>query len=280
MMRRFAHKLICLFLLISLITVLVSLLNIKASSSKLRSDAYILAPGIDTVLAGDSHAETSLDPSLIPGSVNISMGGERIFYTYYKLKHFIARNPNKIKKIILSFGYHNIARKFQEEYLLGDYSTYSLERYYLYLDSDAKRIICDGKYYMMYHLKYDWGMPLMEYTEFSTNDWPFNSKLKRENIYGFGGFNHSASAKIDKKDANIAIGMHYFDKHSNYTGYSQIMIDSLEKIALLSDNNNIKLYLYNAPSLFRVGNPYGRRFCIGRESSAPDWSARRDERPV
>ena len=69
----------------------------------------------------------------------------------------------------------------------------------------------------------------------------------------------------EKECQNTSANDHLDNEHDRYNAINCAL------------NNNSK---YNAPSLFRVGNVDGRRFCIGRESSAPEWSARRDERPV
>ena len=80
-MLTFLKKSILIVLLILVIISPIALANKRATDHQLDSNSLILASNVDTLIVGDSHAEHSLDPSMLPGSVNISMGGESVFYT-------------------------------------------------------------------------------------------------------------------------------------------------------------------------------------------------------
>lgn len=131
-MLRLLGKIILFVLIILFVISPVILVNKSVVYSALNSDAFKLAPNINTLIVGDSHSWLSLDPNIITGSVNVSESGECIFYTYYKLKYFIKQNPGVLRNVILAFSYHNISKKYQEGFLFEEIkSSSSMEKYYL-----------------------------------------------------------------------------------------------------------------------------------------------------
>jgi hypothetical protein len=250
-MLRLIKKIILFTLLVLTLISPIALVNKCIINHKLRSNEFKLAANITTLIIGDSHSETSLDPCLIPSSVNVSKSGESIFFTYYKLKYFITQNPGAIHNVILAFSYHNISKKFQEDYLFDDVkSSYPIGCYYKFLDYSGKKKLINFNNinnFIFYSLKNELGFPLMEYKEGSTLKLLFNNNIKRSEIEGFGGFNTYENSDLDQQKINKRIKLYYFDNNKNYTGYSQIMIDSLDSIASLCAKNQIKLHLYNAP---------------------------------
>jgi hypothetical protein len=200
---------------------------------------------IDTLILGDSHAESSLDPNLIPGSINAAHSGENLFYTFFKLKYLVERNPGVLHKVILGFSYHNITKKYQEESIVGGVRTsFAIGEYYHFIDSEGKKRLSDSDSFMFYRFKYDFGIPLMLYEDLTTRKSLFSESAKPR---GFGGFRVADESKLDENQIFRRVNSFYLDNNSNYTGDSEIMIDSLEKIAVLCDENKIRLYLYNAP---------------------------------
>lgn len=217
----------------------------------MRGNGFKLAPNINTLIVGDSHTETSLDPSFLPGSVNVSASGESIFFTYYKLKYFLMQNPGVVHNVILAFSYHNISKKYQEDYLFDDIkASYSMGNYYNYLDYSGKIKLVDSRNlnnFVVYSLKNELGFPLMEYKEGNTLKLLFKNYIKSSEIEGFGGFHAYENSDLDQNKTKLKIKLYYFDDNENYAGYSQIMIDSLDNIASMCAKDHIRLYLYNAP---------------------------------
>lgn len=64
------------------------------ASSRLSDPGNFRLPATDRYLVlGHSHPATALDPTLIPGLANLSLGGEPFFYTYIKCRYLVAANP-------------------------------------------------------------------------------------------------------------------------------------------------------------------------------------------
>jgi hypothetical protein len=249
-MQRFLIKIILFTLLILALISPVVWVNKNILNRPLTGTELKLAPGVDTLLAGDSHAEKSLDPGMLPGSVNVSLSGESLFYTYYKLKCILKQNPGAVRNVVLAFSYHNISKKFSEDTVFDKViSSFLIGRYYQYLDAEGKKRLSGSKYLLFYRMKYDFGIPLMEYTELDTPNLKllFNSHAEKAKPGGIGGFNPSALSEINQEKIIKKMKLYFFDNHANYTGSSQFMIDYLDSIAALCAENNIKLYLYNAP---------------------------------
>lgn len=244
-------KIILLVLIILVVICPLAVVNKSAFNYRMKSGAFKLSPNINTLIAGDSHTQAALDPSILSNSINVSGSGESLFYTYYKLKYLIKSNPRVVRNVVLGFSYHNLSKKYQDEYLFNDLEfSYSMENYYQYLDYPAKKKLAFSKnsmLFLVYCLKYDFGIPLMEYKEMSTIELLFKKNVERSDISGFGGFSASDESDLNEKKVNKKIACYYLDDASNYTGSSQNIIDLLNSIATFCAENNIRLILYNSP---------------------------------
>jgi hypothetical protein len=247
-MPKLINKTILFALLILTVLTPVALVNKFANNRMLKSTAFKLKPNIDTLIVGDSHAESSIDPRLLPGSVNLSARGESVFFTYYKLRQFLNQNPGSVRKVVLAFSYHNIAKKYQDGFLYDDLkSSFSMEKYYLFLDYAGKKKLFKSNNFNTYCLKYDFGFPLMEYKELGTLKSLFSKADGASNVSNVGGFIGLDYSKQDQNVVSKKINLYYLNTDGRFTGCSQIMIDYLDKIASICAEQNIKLYLYNSP---------------------------------
>lgn len=249
-MQLLLKKILILLLLVLLLLSPVIWVNKSILSRKLKGDELKLQPYVKTLIVGDSHAEKSLDPALIAGSVNASLSGESYFYTYYKLKSILKQNPGVVKNVVLSCSYHNFSRKFSEDTIFDKVkSSFLIGRYYQYLDDEGRKRLAGSRYLLFYRLKYDYGLPLMEYTELDTPNIRLllHGKPPGARPAGFGGFSPMDATSLDQDKIHKKARLYFYDNQSGYTGCSQLMVDYLDGIASLCASNGITLYLYNAP---------------------------------
>ena len=61
-----------------------------------------------TVFCGDSHIELAINDSLMRNSVNVAKSSESFYFSYYKLKVMLNKNPS-IKQVYLGISYHSLS---------------------------------------------------------------------------------------------------------------------------------------------------------------------------
>jgi len=99
---------------------------------------FKLNKNINTLIVGDSHTMTSLDPEIIEHSKNVSFNSENYFFSYYKLKHFLFYNSH-IKVVILGFAPQNISKMSSEMFFFHEPTEKQLfDRYYSILEGKSK----------------------------------------------------------------------------------------------------------------------------------------------
>ncbi len=76
---------------------------------------------VSYLVAGDSHAQTAVDPSYFPGSFNLSSQGELMVNTYYRLKHYIEEEELDIKLVVLEVDIHTFSSVPDERYIENYY---------------------------------------------------------------------------------------------------------------------------------------------------------------
>ena len=239
-------KIIILFALITIILLPVCVAQLRVNSKIIDSGMLRLDESTNILAVGDSHAETSINPSLLPNSENISCSAENYFWTYYKIKHFIKHNK-KITTVILPFSWHNLPKKYQEKFLF-DKSFGKIDDYFLLLDENGRNVIetFDGSYLITW-LKYTGGVPFQFYLNNTLLRELFGSSVDKKGINFYGGFkkiskNDLSHGKILKK-----VNSYFYHDSHNVSDSSTIMIEYLHKITQLCYENNIQLILLNAP---------------------------------
>ncbi len=243
-------KIIVLMLLVIIVIIPFSILNKAMLKSMYNNKNFKISTDISTIIAGDSHSETSINPDILKKSINISSSGECIFFTYYKLKKIVQLNKH-IKNIVLSFSYHNIAKKYQEDYLYDKVkSAFSFDNYYYFLDYNVKKelfVINNIDNNITFFLKNEFGVPLMEYKDAGKFKILLRSNIDRSDIKGYGAFSSSDKNNINYDKIKNKINLYFLDSNMSYTGSSKIIMNYTENIVKLCRDNNIKLYLYNSP---------------------------------
>ena len=214
---------------------------------------FTLNSNVNIIAAGDSHTVASINPIYINNVMNISDAGECYYYTYYKLQHYLGHNKS-VNKVILSFSYHNISKDYSESWIYNDNKNYYyLDKYMIFIDRKRGRNILPiaSNNFIVNMLKNDYGLPNNIYrNSFIIKD-IFHKALNEGDI-NYGGYGNKGKFNItflsqDKINQRIK-GLYNYDKLTDfYNGSSNIMIDYLYKIIKLCADNNVTLYLLNAP---------------------------------
>jgi hypothetical protein len=84
------------------IAVFVAIATALFSTDRLWGRYEITRPG-SVLILGNSHPECSFNDALIPDVVNFAESGEAYFYTYFKGRRLIDRNPS-LKRVLIDFS--------------------------------------------------------------------------------------------------------------------------------------------------------------------------------
>lgn len=233
--------------LVVLSLIMLGYFNVRLFKSALRDKIFEFGPAVDTLVLGDSHPMSSLNPAILKGSVNLSLSEENYFFTYYKLKHFLNKNP-QIRNLVLGFSYHNISKIYEEAPLFSeDRMKESLDTYYILLDREGKITINSIKTpYIENYIKYDLGLPFRYYKNDLYLKALFARKLDKNDFVFFGNYYNSLRTNLLEAEIEKKVNKYFFHE-GKYGGTSALMIEYLTKIIDVCRNKGIKVYLYNAP---------------------------------
>ena len=254
-MRHLVWKLtLCLFVGAAIIGPFV--LAILSAKERLLADPVFRFPeGTRILIAGDSHMETAIDPANLPGCTNIASSSENYFYTYFKLRHFLNRNPG-IRTILLGCGWHNFSRVYNESLLVGDRAG-SMADYFPYLDKDGKKVIRRwSPDYLVPFLTYDVGLPIGFYKNKYLQKGVFLRSLSVSDITTYGGYVEKNVTQIKPADVRKKLDIYYGNSSSD-SGGSPIMLEYIRKMIDLCEARSVRLILVNTPvhSMYREGVP-------------------------
>lgn len=212
--------------------------------------SFILDPKIHTLIVGDSHPQVGVDPSIIPGSMNIAQSAEGYLFSYYKLRFFLDKNHG-ISNIILGFSYHNLAKKYQEGFLFDKKETpTTYNKYFVLLDEEGKRITRSlNPDYLVNWLNKDFGLPLHIYKDNLLQKKLLQQPYHPEDFEFFGGFDKREQSNIDPEVIKKKVKRYYLDSTGHYSGISPLMLSYLHKILKLCQKKHITVSLLNTPLL-------------------------------
>lgn len=212
----------------------------------LNDSVFLLSKDTNILIAGDSHLEMTVNPDLLPHSANISISGENYFYTYYKLRHFLARNP-QVSTVVLGFSWHNFPKKYQESFLFGEERS-KVEQYFPLLDREGKLSVFNFKSsYLVPWFRYTLGLPLKLYLDQVLSRSLLGQKLSRESFTFYGGYKLNNKSVIDKVKTNEKLKAYYQDEYGVASESSSLMIDYLDKILKMCMEKNVRVVLFNTP---------------------------------
>jgi len=213
---------------------------------------FYLPKGTTILIAGDSHPQTSVNPVFLPHAENISSSAENYFYTFYKLKHFLAKNP-QVTKVVLGFSWHNFPQNYQESFFFDSHS--NVENYYLLLDEEGKSVVKSwSSSYLVPWLRYTVGLPVKLYQDQVLLSKLSGIDLSRDKIYFWGSHKLTAKSVISENMTNEKLRAYFGD---GLCTSSTIMVEYLNKIMKLCSDLNITVVLLNAPvhKDYRYGVP-------------------------
>ena len=230
-------------------------------------DSYGLSyeENFKTLILGDSHAQHAFDPGYIEGSMNVALGGEPYFYTYYKLR-FLLEHNSITERVILSFSYLNLApgqtKKLYEE---NSQFTALFDRYFMLLDADGLREICklENRFnspFLTNVLKYRYGFPINGlYREIRLlGRRTENGNIPITALPFIGGFVDTSESDVREYVAReMERHKAAFLAHEGET--AQLMVKYLKKIAFYCERRGVKLILVNTPIQHEYSGVYPKK---------------------
>jgi hypothetical protein len=232
-MKKFIVKL----LFFSIVALSISIGLVIATNSIINNKKLFgIANCPENIVVGHSQTEETFDDEIIKNTKNLSMSGENIYYTYFKVYQILKCNKT-IKNIFISFTNHQITQNYDEtsiwdeKHIDHSYSKYaafmSINDYLVLLKNNPLGIIkaqpLATKKQLMFLLK--------------------NKKSIYED-YLIGNFVKLKTSRLDSilnfKKTNIKLDSINF-KYSKYT------FIYLDKIIDLCKNKNVELFLIRTP---------------------------------
>jgi hypothetical protein len=123
--KAFLYKLAGLALFVALSTGAFFFILVRMAD---RKTDWKLDPSVHTIIIGDSHTETALNDTLLSNTRNFSKSAETYIFSISKARAII-RDNHGIEKIIISFGYHNLAAENYSANYFDDWGIRFLSRY-------------------------------------------------------------------------------------------------------------------------------------------------------
>lgn len=212
-----------------LIIVAISTLVLFLDNSYSKKISYVPA---STLFLGDSHMEVTIDDKILFESENLGMNSESYYFTYFKLKKIIEKNP-KIKTVYLASSYHNLS-SYYDKFIDGEFSFSISKRYFFLLPYNEK-------FKMLYVNKNDF------FSYLKVNLENGFSNICAENIIHEGKFaNRFINTSAIEKSIVKRINFQFYEKGVE-RDFSQKNITNLLKINELCKTRRIKLILLNSP---------------------------------
>lgn len=223
-MKRFIHKI----LVFSLFPILFFGFNMAINYFIYHNEKLDLHT--DTLIAGDSHPQKSINPTYFVNAKNISQTAEPLVLTYWKLKKaFKTSIPDNL---ILGFAPHNIAHFNDLKFSDNRWASEMFRRCYPLqeINTLSHKIAVD---YMLYY-KTIWKQ---------TGFYP-----KKHHMTYIGSYTNGNESNIN--DWKATIERHY-QHNKNKSVLSDLSINYLDSIVNLIKKKNVKLTLVSSPVHYR-----------------------------
>lgn len=218
--------------------------SLRADRAALDSQVLKFGPDKTLMIAGDSHTETSINPEMLTNAVSVARSAERYFYTYFKIKHLIDKNP-QVKTVVLGFSPHNIMNRDKNLY---EDRVNMWKDYFLILDTPARQQLATFRLpYVVAFLRSEYGMPFRLFRDPIVLNYILGRTVnKRDDLAFIGGYLPLQRSTLNTSKISKRVNDH-FRNGKQYAGSSSIMLDYLHKIATLCSDHGIKLILLNTP---------------------------------
>ncbi|MBD3386584.1 hypothetical protein GF407_16895 [candidate division KSB1 bacterium] len=241
-------KKICQFLILLVVTlVLLSIITKNMFIEKIQNPEHFNLHGdINTLILGDSQAQFAFNPEYIHNSVNAAIVAEPLFYTFYKLK-FIYQKNRQLKNIILSTSPHNLSEFNEEKLFDSEDLMHFYDQYYMLLNKNGKSVIRKwNQPFIISSIKFDYGIPLELYKNLHLWIKIACSKQQPSDYAFWGGYDTRIRTDIQMKRIQWIIAKHYYNG-DRIAPKSEIMLQSLKKIAAFCHKNRLQLWLVTPP---------------------------------
>lgn len=223
---------IFLFSWIIVLTINAIICNLNSTNGKL----FKIENCPENLIVGHSQAEEAFDDGLIKNVKNLSLSGESIFYTYFKINEVLKSNSN-IKNIFMSFTNHQITEDYDRTTIWDDnHINKFYQKYSAFMDFRDYEILFKNN-----------PIGVLKAQPYTTRKYLFFVLKNRKTIYDdylIGNFNKLKESKLDsilksKRKMRKLDSTNF--KHSKYS------LDYLDKIIKLCKNKKVKLFLIRTP---------------------------------
>ncbi len=134
-MKYFLTKLLVFSLILLSMLIGFLLLNRYFANFKMKKSSPIL-------IVGHSHSECAYNDSLINDVANFSQSGESYFYTYFKTKKLIEKNP-EIQTILIEFSNNQININMNDWIWAEKYISYRFPKYGSFMNINSYLILLE-----------------------------------------------------------------------------------------------------------------------------------------
>lgn len=196
-----------------------------------------------TLIAGASHGSLGIDPQYIESSLNICREGEKLEFTYLKLRYLLEINPD-ISNILLTISPSSVVG-FDDIYNLNtllDFINF-LNNY----DDGLDIIKKNQTNYFVSTLKWNWGIIPLTKQEITVLLKKITGMFNIHDFNSMGGF--KTKERIINKDdiLNYTVNLRFY-QNDELKPISQNAMKALDKIAILCREHDIELTLISAPT--------------------------------
>ena len=235
-------KIIIIFLL-SLIIISFAYKNIVINRLYNNID-YQLPEIIDTIIIGASHLQVGIDDSSAMHALNLSNSGMPYYYTYAKSKQLLQQN-SQITKLVISLSPIHIS-PYGDSFLFTDKGL-SRENAFLFFPLlDEYKTLGYRRYsidFLASYLKYKMGVPFNYMEDIKLFIRSFKQELTFKDHDFMGSYKPYDENNIEAEGIKQKANM-YFGGKVKFSDYS---IQTVEKIADLTNEHAVKLYILNMP---------------------------------
>lgn len=218
------------------ITLLVCIISLVISN-KIVENSVAGNSEISILVLGDSHAQGGIDlDTKIANSINLSASAESYYFSLNKLKYFIEKNRN-VKQLVLALGPHNLSKTIDSIWIFNKATFLDKTRsYWPLIDKSSIPEFSDKCNFTKF--TYAELVPEIFYQSFYTLE---RKLLLRKNPF-IGGYTPNYKTIVIQANDSLNV-----DSNKELLEFSEIQTYYLQKIIDICNENNIQLFLVNAP---------------------------------
>jgi hypothetical protein len=199
----------------------------------------------EVLVLGDSRFQNGIDDGSQSAEniVNLASSGESYIYAYWKLK-FLLGNGTQFKKLVLSYGNHNLSENIDTMWVYNQSSlSEKFGSYWMYCDLD------EWSYFNRKAVSTYTSFFNIHYSALNKSFYSIERQLLIRKLPYVGGY-----VKNEKRCCPDSSAKTTDTTKPTEFKYSSIQLDYLEKIISLCKQNNIEVYLVNTP-VFKRSDP-------------------------